>query len=63
MGLEPFMPLRLSELHLSLESEARGVMNCLECGCCSYICPSDRPLLDGIRLTKGIIKRNHSSKK
>ena len=63
MGLEPYMLLRLSELHLSLESEARGVMNCLECGCCSYICPSDRPLLDGIRLTKGIIKRNHSSKK
>ncbi len=27
-------------------------MNCIECGSCSYTCPSNRPLLDFIRVGK-----------
>lgn len=33
-----------------------GVENCIECGCCSYICPSKRPLIQSIRLCKKRIK-------
>lgn len=58
MGLEPYLLMTLSKLHLQQESEDHGVMNCLECGCCSYICPSHRPLLDSIRLSKTIIRKN-----
>lgn len=57
MGLEPYLLMTLSEMHLQQESEQHGVMNCLECGCCSYICPSNRPLLDAIRLSKSIIRK------
>ena len=28
-------------------------MDCIECGSCSSLCPSNRPLLDYIRLGKG----------
>jgi electron transport complex protein RnfC len=27
-------------------------MDCVECGCCSYICPARRPLVQAIRLSK-----------
>ncbi len=39
-----------SELFERLEKEK--VMDCIECGSCSYSCPSSRPLLDYIRLGK-----------
>nr|MDE6295311.1 4Fe-4S dicluster domain-containing protein [Muribaculaceae bacterium] len=58
MGLEPYLLMTLSSLHLQQEAEERGIMNCLECGCCQYICPSYRPLLDSIRLSKSIIRKN-----
>lgn len=58
MGLEPYLLMTFSRLHLQQESENHGIMNCLECGCCSYACPSYRPLLDAIRLSKSIIRSN-----
>jgi electron transport complex protein RnfC len=32
------------------------ITTCIECGSCSYVCPSHRPLLDYIRFGKSIIK-------
>lgn len=59
MGLEPYLLMTYSEMHLQQDAELSGVMSCLECGTCSYICPSYRPLLDAIRLSKSIIRKNH----
>lgn len=52
MGLEPFllMPLAMQGNYNRLESE--HVMDCIECGSCSYTCPSERAILDYIRLGK-----------
>ncbi|MDR3216568.1 MAG: electron transport complex subunit RsxC [Clostridiaceae bacterium] len=33
-----------------------GVMNCLECGVCTYNCPAKRPLIQSIRLAKKTIR-------
>ena len=33
--------------------EKDAVMDCIECGSCSFTCPATRPLLDYIRLGKG----------
>ncbi|MEG2084560.1 MAG: electron transport complex subunit RsxC [Clostridia bacterium] len=33
-----------------------GAMNCIECGCCSYVCPANRPLVQSIKLAKKLIK-------
>ena len=52
MGLEPYllMPLTQNENFYRLEKEM--VLDCIECGSCSYICAANRPLLDFIRLGK-----------
>jgi electron transport complex protein RnfC len=33
-----------------------GVLNCLECGVCTYNCPAKRPLIQSIRLSKKTIR-------
>jgi electron transport complex protein RnfC len=52
MGLEPYLMMTLSEKALYERMESEKVMDCMECGSCSYTCPSSRPLLDYIRLGK-----------
>ena len=44
MGLEPFL----------LQKEANAAHDCIECGCCLYSCPANIPLLDWVRLGKGL---------
>lgn len=56
MGLQPYLLMTLAKMKLAPEVRDEGVMNCLECGCCSYSCPSSRPLVDFIRLGKQIVK-------
>ncbi len=57
MGLEPYLISTLSRLGKYEHAAAESVTDCIECGCCSYICPSKRPLLDYIRLGKDTIRR------
>lgn len=61
MGL---MPLRIEQALNSRDTDALkklGVMNCMECGCCSYGCPAKRPLVQSMRLAKQeVIKANRN---
>jgi electron transport complex protein RnfC len=52
MGLEPYLLMTLTQKELYERVEGDKVMDCIECGSCSFTCPSDRPLLDYIRLGK-----------
>jgi len=52
MGLEPYLLMSLAEKELFERCEDEKIMDCIECGSCSYTCPSSRPLLDYIRLGK-----------
>jgi len=52
LGLEPYLLMTLSEKSLFERMESEKVLDCIECGSCSYTCPSSRPLLDYIRLGK-----------
>lgn len=36
---------------------ALNVNYCMECGCCSYVCPAKRPLTQTMRLSKAILRR------
>ena len=58
MGLEPYLLMPLAEQQLYDRAEAECVANCIECGSCSYTCPSARPLLDYIRLGKAAVLKN-----
>ncbi len=42
---------------------ARGVDTCMLCGCCSYICPAARPLVQNMRLAKTALAVHRASKK
>ncbi len=57
MGLEPYQMMNLSIAKRFEEITDLHVMSCLECGCCSYVCPSHRPLLDYIRYAKQEIRK------
>ncbi len=65
MGLEPYLLMSQSERNMWPEMEDNRVMDCIECGSCSYTCPSNRALLDYIRFGKstvGGIIRTRSAK-
>lgn len=43
-------------------AESANAMDCIECGCCTYVCPSKRPLVQWIRLSKGDIADRRAKK-
>lgn len=55
MGLEPYLLAQLSKMGRYDDAQARGILNCMECGSCSFTCPSHRDLVDWIRLGKAKI--------
>ena len=55
MGLEPYLLSKLAENHDWERAEKEDVVSCIECGSCSFTCPSHRPLLDEIRLGKSTV--------
>jgi len=57
MGLEPYLLMTLTEKELYERAEKERIMDCMECGSCSYVCPANRPLLDYIRLGKANVGR------
>ncbi len=63
MGLEPYLLMTLSEKKRFERMESEKVMDCMECGSCSYTCPSARPLLDYIRLGKAEVGKIMRSRK
>lgn len=52
MGLEPYLLYKLAKPRLYDRLERERVTDCIECGCCSFTCPSNLPLLDYIRIGK-----------
>lgn len=52
MGLEPYLLEKLVQRERYEDAENEGILDCIECGSCNYACPSNRPLLDWIRLGK-----------
>jgi electron transport complex protein RnfC len=57
LGLEPYLLLALSLKSIFDRLETENVLNCIECGSCSYACPAKRPLLDYIRLGKSNVNK------
>ena len=52
------MPVTISEYSLAErmpDAERYNALDCIECGSCSYVCPSKRPLLQSIRVAKNAI--------
>lgn len=66
MGLEPYLLATCSSKQMWDKVEAEDITSCIECGSCQFTCPSNRPLLDNIRLGKqtvmGIIRSRQAAK-
>ena len=64
MGLEPFLLSKVSAMEEWKIAEKNDIVSCIECGSCQFTCPSNRPLLDMIRVGKttvmGIIRSRTS---
>lgn len=55
MGLMPFLINAYAERNAFEEASAENALDCIECGCCSFICPANRHLVQSIRLAKAEI--------
>ncbi len=63
-------PMGLSPVEIELgfrrsdasECEKLFVMNCIECGCCTFTCPAKRPLTQNMRLSKNLVRKAGAKK-
>jgi electron transport complex protein RnfC len=55
MGLAPTQLMKYVKYEVYSDAENWGALDCVECGCCQYICPSKIPLVHWIRLGKNMI--------
>ena len=63
IGLHPTKLFKLID-HMEYEAAVEnGLMDCKECGCCSYTCPAHIPLVQGMRLGKRVYLRNKKKAK
>ncbi len=44
-----------ARLDMMEAAEELGAMDCIECGCCTFVCPANLPLVQAIRHAKGAI--------
>ena len=52
-------PVTIAEAYERKDAEALtalSVVTCMECGCCSFICPANRPLVQINKLSKQFLK-------
>ena len=52
-------PVSIAEAFDRKDTEALKVLSvetCMECGCCSFVCPANRPLVQINKLSKQLVK-------
>ena len=54
VGLDPSYLFKRVEHEHHDEAIAAGLLACIECGCCSYVCPSHIPLVQQFRIAKAV---------
>jgi electron transport complex protein RnfC len=55
MTLHPFQIASYADRRMWSEVEGYYALDCIECGCCSYVCPTRRPLVQLIKLGKAAL--------
>jgi H+/Na+-translocating ferredoxin:NAD+ oxidoreductase subunit C len=62
LGLEPNQVSVRVEAARPLETEMFGALECYECGCCTYACPAQRPLVQFMQVAKSALRRREAAK-
>lgn len=55
MRLMPVLMYKAMQTGSTEEMKAVNLMDCIECGCCAYICPAGRPLVQHMRRAKAVV--------
>lgn len=56
--------MRMDNLDEKMQMLKERCINlCIECGCCSFVCPANRPLLEYIRINKSFLRDYEAHKK
>ncbi len=61
MGLNPTKMFKLIDHSDYQDAMNIGLMDCKECGCCSFTCPAHIPLVQGMRLGKKMARKKKVS--
>ena len=61
LGLEPNQISVRVEAGRATETPAFGTQECYECGACSYVCPSRRPLVQFIQVAKSALRKQREN--
>ena len=62
MGLNPTKIFKFVDFNMSDEALEAGLMDCVECGSCSFMCPAHIPLVQGFRAGKKVVRKNNMKK-
>lgn len=62
LRLDPREIARAYKLGSAEDLQTLHVDLCMECGCCSYICPAHRPLVQTNKLAKALLRVNQAKK-
>ena len=63
MGLIPLDISAAGRIDDAEKALKLNAADCIECGCCSYVCPSRRNLLESIRLAKNKVQALYTNRK
>ena len=63
MGLAPHLLARAAMRGDTDVLSKEGLLSCMECGCCAYSCPARRPLVQSMRVGKGLLREKMTQKK
>jgi Na+-translocating ferredoxin:NAD+ oxidoreductase subunit C len=58
MGLQPGTISLLAEKERYDDARQNYLLECLECGCCAYVCPAKRPIVQAIQRAKSRLADN-----
>ncbi|SFI53454.1 electron transport complex protein RnfC [Treponema bryantii] len=63
MRLSPALIVRELKAGNIEKAKSFGLMDCIECGCCAFVCPAKVNLIQRIRLGKGIVRQQMAEAK
>ena len=60
LGLNPTVMYKWIEHAEYDAAKTDGLMDCKECGCCSFVCPAHLPLVQGMKLGKAYLRKKRA---
>ncbi|SFM48723.1 electron transport complex subunit RsxC [Thermodesulforhabdus norvegica] len=62
LGIAPTRVVKYIRAGKWSEAKKAGLLNCMECGCCAFICPSRIPLVQWLRYGKFMLRKMEAQK-